>query len=124
MLMKSRHLCVLFEQSYADHRAEITFLAALFGVTGNIGFSFGRSVTAQARSCVIFRHHHAVSWAPLGSCISRIGLAARPIRLKQFAADHVSLPVVGSGLAVPDQLLGGRHLDLGFVLRAGLEGLV
>src|SRR5450755_2977348 len=124
MLTKSRHRCVLFEQSYADHRAEITFLAALLGITGDVGLSFGRSVTAQTRGRVIFRHRHAESRTTLYSRISRKGLAARPIRLKQFAADHVSLPLVGSGLAVPYELLGGRHLDLSFVLCAVLEGFV
>src|SRR5258708_5077415 len=106
----------LFEQSYADHRAEITFLAALLRVTGDVGFSFGRSVTAQARGRIIFRHRHAESRATLYSRISRKGLTARPIRLKQFAADHVSLPLIGSGLAVPYELLRGRYLDLGLVL--------
>ena len=38
----------LFEERNADYRAEITFLAALLGVTRDIGLPLGRSVTGQA----------------------------------------------------------------------------
>jgi len=44
--------------------------------------------------------------------------------MKQFAADHVTFPLVWSGLAVPYELLGSRHLDLGFILCAALEGFI
>src|SRR5271166_3461240 len=100
----------------ADDRAEVTELAALFRVAGEVHFALRRTVANEARRYIVFGNHDAKSWMSIGVDDAGVGLPLGPLGTEQFGLDDVGLPSIGPSLAVAHQLgrCGDLHLGLPF----------
>src|SRR4029077_457793 len=101
----------------ADNRTEVTQLAALLRVAGNVHFALWRTVADEAGGHIIFGYRDPKGRAPVGIDNHGIGLPGWPVCAQQLGLHDVGLPGVRLGLAVAHELGWCRDFDLGLPLR-------
>src|SRR6516162_3932988 len=107
----------------ADYRAEVTRLAALLGIAGQVHFALGRAVADEAGRHVVFRNHDPERGMPVDIDDSGIGLPPGPRRGEQLGLHDVRRPSIRPRLAVAHQLGWRSNLDLRLALRPRIEVL-
>src|SRR5882672_2527546 len=76
----------------ADDRPQVTQLAALFRVAGDVHFALGRAMTDEAGGRVVFGDHDSESGAIVGVDDRGIRLSLGPLGIEQLGLDGLGLP--------------------------------